>query len=396
MNYDDGRGDAAGYDAVARALLSVQTFADLRVEPLSPSFYRGPGYAVFVAFIYALGGGSVVLLRAAQALLSTFVVVILGLSVGKFSRKAGVTLAWLLALSPFEAVYSGALLSECLATTLLVCALCVPMWRRDTWAAMVCGIVLGLLCLTREVFLLLVPLAALVYPAMRKPWRKRAAVIAGVVITLAPWTYRNYRLTQRFIPVSEGRLGYSLWLGTWALNGDFTAGDADGLARIYPDNAFASPNERARVEALLHTSNDREMDAGLRDVFVSRLRDHSGAVVTTWLRRLPRLWIATRFDIFEFKHLMRGTPLWWVVKVALLAIDTLWVVLGVGGLVLAMRWRALYLWWALPMVYVTAVFTPLNSFESRYSQPVMAVAAVFAVLCGAKLWRSARSQWSAS
>lgn len=396
MAYEDARGDSAGYDAVARALLSVQTFADLRVEPLTPSFYRGPGYAAFIALIYAAGGGSVALLRAAQALLSTLVVVILALSVGKFSRRAGVTLAWVLALSPFEIVYSGALLSECLATTLLVCAWCLPMWRRDAWAAFACGISLGLLCLTREVFLLIVPLAVLVYPAMRQPWMKRGLLLMGVVMTIAPWTYRNYALTKRFIPVSEGRLGYSLWLGTWALNGNFTSGDASGVARVYPDDAFASADERTRVEALLRAPNDREMDAGLREVFVTRLREHPWNVASTWLQRLPRLWIATRFDIFEFKHVRRGTPAWWVAKVGLLAIDTLWVVFAWGGLVLAMRWRALYLWWALPMVYVTAVFTPLNSFESRYSQPVMAVAAVFAVLCGARLWRTARSFWRTS
>ncbi len=42
--------------------------------------------------------------------------------------------------------------------------------------------------------------------------RVLAATLAGVVIALAPWTLRNLRVFEAFVPTSTG-FGRTLWIG---------------------------------------------------------------------------------------------------------------------------------------------------------------------------------------
>jgi hypothetical protein len=205
---------------------------------------------------------------------------------------------------------------------------------------------------------------------------RRRAIQAFVVcavgaLTVIPWTVRNFEQFHKFIPVSAGRLGYSLWLGTWAINGDFTSGDARGETRQYPAAAFWSDEERKELE--LATSDLARGDATFRAAFVERMRMAPMRVVLVWIKRAPRLWLATRFDIFQLNPRLfaTGSTAWTGAKVLLLAIDCALVLVAVIGAFIALRRSSVVAWAVVPLVFTTLVYLPLNSFESRYSQPMI-------------------------
>jgi len=92
-------------------------------------------------------------------------------------------------------------------------------WFSRTWHVLftqrwtiLCGILVGLSTLTRPNGILLVALVALwaIVVALAKilPWKvvlKDTIIIACLAAVLVlPWTYRNYRVTQRFVLVSTG------------------------------------------------------------------------------------------------------------------------------------------------------------------------------------------------
>lgn len=389
FRFDETQGDAAAYLAMARGLLEHGTLCDVRIS-LQPTYYRPPGYPAFVAAVHWVNT-SPWLLHTVQALMSALVAAWLmrqlrRLDVGQFAYRVWFAL---IVLSPFDALYSRAHLSEGLAASLLVFALGVPLKRRTRGAALLVGCSLGALCLVRDIFLLMLPLAAWCFPAQRGRRTKSALVLLGAMLVIAPWTVRNYLQSGRPIAVSAGRLGYSLWLGTWATNGDFTSADATNTPREYPRAAFTDAAQQAEFVRWQANSDDSGFDTFLKQAAWQRWRDQPLSTLWAAAKRLPRLWIATRTDLFTFRFGATGSVPWWAMKIMALAWNGAAVALALLALpfylvrrngVSGFRFRRLSLWWALPLVYVTSVLAPLNSFEARYSQPVLLVLCVWAGL----------------
>ena len=166
-----------------------------RGDGFGPDYVRVPGYPVLLA---ALGGpwGSVLWLRLAQAALA--------------AGGAALGAAIVYALDPLMAFSAGLLYPEAGAALILAAAVlaAVQAVRRDSggWAALT-GVLLGGLALFRPVALALVPVvaawiaaAASLPPARRA--RHAAAAVLTCVLVLLPWTYRNYQLRGRIVPVS--------------------------------------------------------------------------------------------------------------------------------------------------------------------------------------------------
>ena len=86
------------------------------------------------------------------------------------------------------------------------------------FSAALAGVLLGLTALTRETVLYFAPLAALwlAWRPSRPGARLRAAAfLAAAVLTVAPWTLRNWIVFRTFIPVSTSA-GLNLWQGNVA------------------------------------------------------------------------------------------------------------------------------------------------------------------------------------
>jgi 4-amino-4-deoxy-L-arabinose transferase-like glycosyltransferase len=86
---------------------------------------------------------------------------------------------------------------------------------------MLSGIVLGMAILTRSTFAVFVPCVCLAWLyGARREWRKSVPLcvifLFGSAATVLPWTYRNYRVYHRVIPVSSG-FQTMLWRGNTPL-----------------------------------------------------------------------------------------------------------------------------------------------------------------------------------
>ncbi|MGO8950893.1 MAG: ArnT family glycosyltransferase [Ktedonobacterales bacterium] len=112
-------------------------------------------------------------------------------------------------------IYDGWLYSESLYTFLLT-AFVYSLYRLQRTAewrwVICCGLLLGLVNLTRPngplLFGMLLLWAIAVALARDLPWQtvvKSTLAIAGIAaLLMAPWTYRNYEVTQAFVPVAIG------------------------------------------------------------------------------------------------------------------------------------------------------------------------------------------------
>jgi hypothetical protein len=88
----------------------------------------------------------------------------------------------------------------------------------------VAGFLFGALALTRPTFLAIAPLAAAFFPLlpgarMPRALRTAATFAAVCVLTIAPWTYRNYHKYERIVVVSSG-----FWDTLWKGNNELSDG----------------------------------------------------------------------------------------------------------------------------------------------------------------------------
>jgi 4-amino-4-deoxy-L-arabinose transferase-like glycosyltransferase len=106
-------------------------------------------------------------------------------------------------------IYFGRLLmTETLYTFLLIGALCLTPqpWEMRRMAALLCGAVFGLACLTRGILLGFAPVLLLWSWLMGQP--KRSGLVTatwiaiGILATITPWTIRNYYIHNAFIPIA--------------------------------------------------------------------------------------------------------------------------------------------------------------------------------------------------
>ncbi|MFO0678091.1 MAG: hypothetical protein U0169_16265 [Polyangiaceae bacterium] len=378
-------GDEKGYIDAGLAIARHATYSAETSAPYLPTAYRPPGYSAFVGGVFAVFGDHVGAVQVAQILLG-LATLLLGVAIAAKVRPGSERFACvLLALNPFDAIYSVVFLSEGLASFLMMASAAAFTLLTGARRVVLGAMLLGLLCLVRDIYMAMVLLGAATFVVTRGAGTLKASlrlaslVVVVTALVIAPWTARNRAHFGKTIPVSAGRLGFSLWMGTWARNGDFTMGDAVG-ARVYPPEAYANESERALVA-------EAAKDVGAAEpifkrLFVERVKAKPGEVVTTWLVRLPKLWFGTRFDIFEFRNdwFPRGSPQWIVVKVLLLATNSILVLLAAAGTAFLLWKRQPAAWLSFPLAFTTAAYLPLNSFENRYSQPTLAFVMILAAI----------------
>lgn len=194
--------DEAAYTDVARQLLAGGGFGD----------YRGvPGYPVFLAAAWAPLAASIGWLRLAQAVVAALGAGLTFVVAGRlFDRGTATAAALIYALDPLLVVAGGLLYPEAIAAMAML-AVVGAAWEAVRRGSLLCsgltGLCLGALALLRPVALIVIPVVA-VWIALGVAGRfGRRALHAGLValiclLVLAPWTWRNYLVYHRLIPVS--------------------------------------------------------------------------------------------------------------------------------------------------------------------------------------------------
>lgn len=357
-------GDERAYFQQMLTLLQTRQFVDL-------DFMRPPFYTLLLAALTLVGDSLVQWLRLAQALIGTLTIIPLaGLAANIAGRRAGLIAAGLAAFDITLAVRATELLSE----TLFVAGLVGLFWlltpRRAgplaLWRALLAGVVLGTLALTRSVALPLLPLAAL-WPALRPAGggfrRGYPLLVLATLLTIAPWTARNALTYGSFILIDTTG-AENLWLD----NNPAAATPADPLGR------------EAAKRVLYAMGNDRAGRAALAT------REGLAAITSRPDWFLAKAWgEAQKLAALEFFDDLRERRAIWVPPVEVWARlvlgDGLWLVLVFGG--------ALGLWLLrsagpdprLPLVlwcaYVLGTML-LFHVELRYRLPLYPVLQVYA------------------
>ncbi len=235
--------DAAYHDQWARGLAtgdwSVRgNFEDpkFRERP----YFRAPGYAYFLAAVYALCGDGYLAPRFLQAVLGLFSS-LLAFFFGRkwFGPAVGAIFAALISTYWIFIYYEGELLGPAVNVFLVLVFLSVTAcWTkganfgRGLWA----GLVLGIFALFRPNALLLWPGTALWFSgvsSLRKEWKGFARLLVGfglgTALAVAPAALRNRLVADDFVPIAANG-GMSLLIGNNEL--------ADGTNHYLPGFGF--------------------------------------------------------------------------------------------------------------------------------------------------------------
>ncbi len=186
------------------------------VQPYIATAYRAPLWPAIIAGIVGLLGQHAELPRYFLCLVgSGTCVLVYVFARDLFGWRVGQLAGMAAAIYPELYIYDGWLYTESLYIFLFF-AFCYAVYRlqrdrkRANWIW--CGVLLGLLSLTRPngILVLVLFLFWAVVMGWRKvlPWRVLAKSAAGITLITAilvvPWTIRNYNVSHAFIPVATG------------------------------------------------------------------------------------------------------------------------------------------------------------------------------------------------
>lgn len=216
-------GDTEDYINAANAFLNGTPYPR---ESIQHPMFRPPLFPLFISLIWSFFPQSILAVKIAQALLHGATVFIAFKIVYEILRKEIPAFLGALAcaVNPLLAAHTVDFYTEPLHTFLCALAMfwLVKFLKSDksiNLYAFLTGITFGLATLCRPailgvVFCLLFVIALLELGKIKriKYLYASAILLAGMFLTIAPWTYYNYRTTGEFILVNDG-FSYNLWLG---------------------------------------------------------------------------------------------------------------------------------------------------------------------------------------
>ncbi|WP_436715997.1 tetratricopeptide repeat protein [Roseiconus lacunae] len=282
-------GDARGYFDWALKISGGDWYG-------SETFYQAPLYPYFLAVLIKLFGPSVTLIRLVQMVLGVAGVALIGLAGRKlFSEKVGLVSALMLAVYPPAIFYDGIIQKAALATFLLCMflAACVYLQteRRYRYAVLT-GISLALLVLTRENALLWTPLVPLwillaLDETTRRRWALVACYVGGLALILLPVAARNASLGGEWSPTTF-QAGPNFYIGNHL--------QANGIYEPLVPGHGTPMYERADAERLAEQAVGHELSA--REVSTFWMSEAWGDI-----RQAPGRWfqlmVAKTFMVFN-------------------------------------------------------------------------------------------------
>jgi 4-amino-4-deoxy-L-arabinose transferase-like glycosyltransferase len=339
-------GDAAYFLAVAHSIASGAGHSLNGV----PTAFQAPGYAFFLAFVPAP--------LVVQSLLTVAVGVLV-------ARRFNLVAALLFVTCPFLIVYEWRLLGEAPAIDLLVAAFVLVAFPKRKWEPIAAGFLLGLAILTRDTLLLL-PLFLLIPAYFYRQASRRVLLVAAVAwLTILPWQIHNGG------PISEGRIGFNLWVGTWERDPHWVD---DGIEQArWPVNAFRNDAEWRRLKLAF----EQKQDAVFRNVAIDRIVTEPFSIAASWAIRYHYLWLGTRTEQIQLRA-HRDTLLWKAEKAGFYLLNLATLIAGVIGMVIAVRRDRRWCFAATPILYIALLYVPFHNSEPRYSLPAIPFLLAFA------------------
>jgi hypothetical protein len=437
IHYPATGGDTVLYEQFAANWLKLGKFAmDIGGQP-TPVDLRMPGYPAFLAVIYALTGrtgenarfpvmlAQVLVDLAACVVIAALAALLVHLcGMQSKIRRVFLFALWLAALCPFTANYVAAPLTEVWAVFLTAAAslllvsvvACIggttvslprggQLREKDVWkVAALAGFVVGLGALMRPEtpLLLLTTCVALGLWMWQGGELKRwlaLCLVMGIAcaVPLLPWTIRNALTLHEFQPLAPKDTtlpsevdpkGFMAWERTWLYRVrdcylvSWKLNDEEIRMEDIPSSAFDTPEERARVGAVLETYNDEinwtaEEDAVFAQLARERTARHPLRTYL-WipLRRAERIWFTPRIEllpvsghVFPLAYQREEDPVDQEVTILVFLGNVIYVALGLWGAWRLWQCRRARLALIVLLLYIlvrTAFLTTLETPEPRY------------------------------
>lgn len=287
--------DTDRYDNTALNLISGKGFSS---NGLTLTADSAPLYPLFLAGIYKIWGHNLVVVRIIQAVIDTITCLLIYLlAIRVFARRKLARLALLISVFyPSLVASTTFILTETLYTSLLTASvLCMVLsLSKESWFGYIfAGILLGIATLCRPTTLLF-PFFLIFGLTLTKSGKK---VIGGMIIclmmvmTIAPWTVRNYIVFGRFLPVAIGA-GGNLWLGS------YIPWDAD--------YRYQDLTDKKKIEKGLSAL---DADDKLKEEAIKNIKEHPFVYMRLCFKKIWRFWflIPGRKELLKNKMLLRVT-----------------------------------------------------------------------------------------
>lgn len=318
-------GDAEGYWELAQHLVAGRDYAIY-----DPPRYveRVPGFSVVLALSQRLFGENVF---AARCLLACLGATTCGLTywLGRelADETTGLIAAIYTALSPTLVLFSVLILSEtAFAAALLVSLISIVRLTRrlssgGSAMAIACvsvtsGALIGLATMVRPTWLYVgtfIALAAVFLCRQQWSWPRfmqcGAGILIGVIVSMAPWSIRNYYVTGHVVPTT-------LWVGPSLYDGLNPTAKGDSDMRFF------------ETDRLMSRMTEYEMDREYRRRALEFMAQNPGRTVWLAVKKQQRYWSlipnAAQFQDWRLK----GTVFLTSLPLLLLAVGGLWISRG--------------------------------------------------------------------
>lgn len=204
--------DAIEYDYLAKSIIDGKGYVNLEGNVTA---IRPPGYPFFLSLIYLTFGRSYLVVRVIQAVMGSILCVLTYyLCMGVFNKKVAVLASFLSAIHLGFIAQAEKLLTEGLATFLVLAAVIFFYKIRKNFYSkynyFFAGFILGIASLVRPNLLIIFFLAfwALVYDFWKKRMEFKICIfylsiyVVAFFLPIIPWTVRNYKVFHKIIPIS--------------------------------------------------------------------------------------------------------------------------------------------------------------------------------------------------
>ncbi len=181
------------------------------------SAYEPVGYSLFLAAIFFFFGSFYIVAKVANILLALIGILFLFLIVKKYLKLSFAYICtFLFAILPINIAYTSVISTEIIFTTLFIISIYVILNKHDIkYSNIIIGILLGILSLIKPYMLVysccILLYEVIKYRALKVPIKNFVIITFCLVITICPWTIRNYFVFHKIIPISTNG-GYNLYV----------------------------------------------------------------------------------------------------------------------------------------------------------------------------------------
>jgi len=203
------QGDAANYDQMARNFLAGRGLVYGEHDEHKAS--RPPLYSLFLAFLYALFGRSLLAVGLAHVCLGVGTCAIVGLLARRYLSPAAGLLSMLgTAAEPQLLKWSASVYSETLMVFLVALLVLAHLWaarRESIWPAIIAGLSIGIAALCRQTILPFFLFGAvwLGFKWSQRPSpvvRNLAVYLLSIALIISPYAIRNYMVQGAATPLT--------------------------------------------------------------------------------------------------------------------------------------------------------------------------------------------------